>query len=399
MGSKTVTQEKAMPKFQEDFLKNTVIPFAEDFLGTPYESYEGERVAGLTDLQKSALSGFGSLDAGGDLYKAASDIYGDLGEFEAPELDGITIGDVGSIADADMAKYMSPYTQEVIDRGMDDIYRAQQKGMGQLGAAATKAGAFGGSRQGVAEGVAAGEYGRLFGDFAAQQREKAYTQAMGLATGDINRAQQRALTQAGLDLKTGLANQAALFDAARLRGQAASGLGATAGANLQSQLAALGAQMSAGEVERGLSQANLDAGFQDYLARLQYPLTQFGVLTGAAGAVPQGYGTTTEKTRDPMGNFANILSAAGSFGQGFPMIFGGSDIAFKDNIQKIGEIDDVTFYKWDWNETAKISNVDHAPSVGVIAQELEQTYPEFVVKGEDGFRYVNYGALYNKLGV
>jgi len=314
MGSKK-TETRSMPKFQEDFLRNTVIPFAEDFLATPYESYGGDRVAGLTDLQKAALAGYGELDDGSELYGAASDIYGDLGEFEAPELAGTTIGDVGSIADVDMAKYMSPYTQEVINRGMDDIYRAQQKGMGQLGAAASKAGAFGGSRHGVAEGVAAGEYGRAAGDFAATQREKAFAQAMGLATGDINRAQQRALTQAGLDQRTGLANQSAALRAAQLRGAGAAGLSNVAGAGLRNQLAALNAQMTAGEAERTLSQSELDAGYQDYLARLQYPLTQFGVLTGTAGSIPTGYGTTTTTT----GGMGPTLSALGSIGMGFGM--------------------------------------------------------------------------------
>ena len=55
--------------------------------------------------------------------------------------------------------YMNPYTQNVIDRTQQDIARQQEMAMNQLGAQATRARAFGGSRQGVAEGVAAWRIG------------------------------------------------------------------------------------------------------------------------------------------------------------------------------------------------------------------------------------------------
>ena len=49
---------------------------------------------------------------------------------------------------------------------------------------------------------------------------------------------------------------------------------------------------------------------------MQYPLTQFGVLTGAGQAFPAGIGTTVERERDPMGGFGRVLSGLGSFGMG-----------------------------------------------------------------------------------
>ena len=80
--------------------------------------------------------------------------------------------------------YMNPYTQNVIDRTQQDIARQQEMAMNQLGAQATRARAFGGSRQGVAEGVAAGEFGRMAGDIAAQQRQTGYNTAMQQAMAD-----------------------------------------------------------------------------------------------------------------------------------------------------------------------------------------------------------------------
>ena len=85
---------------------------------------------------------------------------------------------------------------------------------------------------------------------------------------------------------------------------------------LQTQQAILAAQMGTGEAQRQLQQAQLDVGFEDYMRRQQYPLTQFGVLTGAAGAFPAGIGssTSTATTRDPMGAFGMGLQAFGGLG-------------------------------------------------------------------------------------
>ena len=83
-----------------------------------------------------------------------------------------------------VSQYMNPYTQAVIERTQEDIERQRQMAANRLGAQASAAGAFGGSRQGVAEGVLAGEYGRMGADIAAQQRQTGYSQAMQSAMAD-----------------------------------------------------------------------------------------------------------------------------------------------------------------------------------------------------------------------
>jgi len=313
MGTKTTEQK--MPQFQEDFLKETVIPFAEDFLGTPYQPYGGQRVAELTPLQQQAQQGYANLDMGQEQYRQAADAYGQLSQMQAPTAEAAQIGPVGSIAQADMSQYMSPYTQQVIESGLRELGGAQEISLNQQAAAAQRARAFGGSRQGVAEAETRKAYGQQAADLIARERANAFRNAQQAAQFDITGQQQRAIQQAALQQQTGMANQQAALQAAQLRGAGAAGLGSIAGQQLQSQLAGLGAQMTAGEAARSLSQAGLDAGYENYLAQMQYPLTQFGVLTGAAGAVPRGYGTTIE--RDPMGSFGNLLSGLGKFGTGF----------------------------------------------------------------------------------
>lgn len=295
MGSKS-TETKEMPAFQQEFLEGTVIPFAQDFLAQPYQSFEGDRVAGMTPLQQQAMAGYGGLDFGTPLYGQAADAYGDIATMDAAQ-----IGDVGSIADADMSKYMSPYTEAVIESGLRDLGGAQEMSLAKQGAQATAAKAFGGSRHGVAEAETRKGYGQQASDLITQQRARAFDQAQRAAQFDITGQQQRAIQQALLEQ-----------DAARLRGMGAAGLGAIAGQQMQTQLAGLGAQTAAGEAQRALSQAGLDATFQDYLAQQQFPLTQFGVLTGTAGAIPQGYGTFTTRT----GGLGPALGALGSLGMG-----------------------------------------------------------------------------------
>lgn len=75
-------------------------------------------------------------------------------------------------------QFMNPYTSEVIGRTGMDMARRAAMDRGTLGAQATQARAFGGSRHGVAEGTMMGEYGRAFGDMAAQQRQQGFDRAL-----------------------------------------------------------------------------------------------------------------------------------------------------------------------------------------------------------------------------
>jgi hypothetical protein len=268
-------------------------------------------------------------------------------------------------------RYMSPYTQNVIDATMRDIGRERDVALNELGASATAAGAFGGSRQGVAEAETRRAFAETAADTAARLREAGYTQAAGMAQADL--AARAAAAQGGLG---------------------------TAGARLQQEITGLGAAMAAGEAERTLSQQEQDALYEQYMLAMQYPLTQFGVLTGAAGAVPSGYGTTTKTERDPMGTLGGVLGGIGSAGQGFGamgwMPF--SDARLKENIQHLGQVGDFNLYTWDWNEEGIAAGAEVMPTYGVIAQEVEQIRPEYVIMGEDGYRRVDYGAIANELG-
>lgn len=176
--------------------------------------------------------------------------------------------------------YMSPYTSEVIDRTQQDIMRQQQMSQNQLGAQATQAGAFGGSRHGVAEGVMAGEYGRMAGDIAAQQRQRAYEQAMDTAF------RTAGVQQAGAGGLSGIGGQ--LF-----------GMG-------QQTQAAIGAQ---GAFQRQLQQQLIDAARQQYYGAAGAPLQGLGAMQGVLGGlqVPTSTTGTTSTPFNPMGLLTALI--------------------------------------------------------------------------------------------
>ena len=221
--------------------------------------------------------------------------YGGLAGFQAPTAQAAQIGPVGSLATANMQQYMSPYTQQVIERGEADIARQREQAMNQLGAQATAARAFGGSRQGVAEGVAMGEYGRMAGDFAARQRQQAFQQAQQAAQYDIGQEQQRALQQANLQQQASLANQQAALAGAGVQQAAAGGLAGLGGQAFgmgQATQAAVGQQA---QFQRRMQQQLLDLAKQQYMGQTGAPLAGLGALSQILGGIPTPQ-TTTKST-------------------------------------------------------------------------------------------------------
>lgn len=294
MGTTTTTSQ-SMPEFQQKFLTDSVLPYAQGIADRDFVSYEGDRVADLSSLQQEAVSGYGDLDAGTQAYGQASDIYEGLSGFQSQNLSA------GQIADADIGRYMSPYTQNVIDASLRTLGGAQQQALNQQGAQASAAGAFGGSRHGVAEAETRKAYGQQASDLVTNQMQQGFMNAQGMAQQDVAAQNQFAL-----------GNRAATERAAAIRAGAAAGLTSTEAARLSAETSVLDSQMEAGDAQRALDQANLDADYQEFLREQGFPLIGLDALSVAAGGVPSGYGTTTQQTS----GLGPVLAAGGSAGMG-----------------------------------------------------------------------------------
>ena len=124
-----------------------------------------------------------------------------------------------------MAAYQNPYESQVVQQTLQDIGSAQTQSLNQLGAQASQAGAFGGSRQGVAEAQTRLGYGKQAANTVGQLRQQGFNTA--LAAAQNQAAAQNAAAQFGAQagMTAQQLNQAAGLQGARQRLAAANQLG------------------------------------------------------------------------------------------------------------------------------------------------------------------------------
>ena len=317
MGS-TKTQETKMPQFQEDFIRENILPRAIEIADTEFTPYTGELVQGMTPLQQQA-----------------SDIYGDVS--------------ANQLATADLDPYMSPYQQQVIDASLRNLRENQSMALNQLDTQAGASGAFGGSRHGVAQAEALKGFDRQAQDLITSQLQSGFMNAQQAAQADMDRRMQQA-----------------------------------------------GSMMQAGEAARALGQAQLQADYAQFQAEQGHPLTQLNALLAGASGIPAGLGTVS--SHDPFGGLTavgNVLSGAGQAMSGYEAM---SDVRLKENIQPIESVSGIQFYTWDWNDEGKRIGAEKQATIGVMAQELETKHPDLVTIGDDGYRRVDYGGLFKRIG-
>ena len=173
-----------------------------------------------------------------------------------------------------MQQYMNPYESQVVQQSLGDLERQRQMQQRQTGAQATAAGAFGGSRHGVAEA----ETNRAFAEQMAQT-------ASGLRQSGYQSAQEMAQQAA-------LANQQAQLSGAQQRLSAGSQLanisniGFGMGQQIQSDMMTQGAQQQA------LNQAIIDAAKGQYSGYTSAPADSLSYMLSAVGAAPNVSSTT-----------------------------------------------------------------------------------------------------------
>mgnify|MGYP007032648884 CR=1 FL=1 len=269
-GSKSTV---AMDPLQKEYISDYIMPIAGEIRDDVFTSYDASRTAGLTDLQRDMLGGYGALALPSE-YTEAGNIY----------------RDVAGMTPDEIAQTKSGYAQEYMDAILDPtrarLRRQQQQQIVGDEGNLIKSNAFGGDRRAVYEAERD----------VAQDIEMANLEA-GIARDAYGAADRRFGQEVGL--KTGAAG-------------ALAGLG---GNIFSTELSRLGAGMAAGEAERTIEQDELDKAYEAYLMENQYPLTKLSALTGGSASFPAGIGTTT--TRDPMGNFGKILTGFGNLGAGF----------------------------------------------------------------------------------
>ena len=202
----------------------------------------------------------------------------------------------GQIAGTNLSAYMNPYESQVVDQSLSDLERARQMQAMQLNAQATRAGAFGGSRQALMQS----ELGRNYLDQAART-------ASGLRQAGFQSAQQLAGQDIEAQLRANLANQSANLAASQQRLAAAGQLGNLSNLGFGMATGIQDRAMLQGALERSLNQAVLDAARNQYTGAVNAPGQSLAYLNQAVGASPAP--TTTTQSRDP-GIFDYLTLAA-----------------------------------------------------------------------------------------
>ena len=227
------------------------------------------QVAGLDPLQQQALA-------------AAPQMFGSFAPFlrgagqTAGAGTAALAGGLGMLADPtrSVGMFMSPFQTEVIDRAMADVARAGDIQRRGIGAKAAGAGAFGGSRQAIAES----ELGRNVLDrqanIAAQLRDRGFGQA-------VTASQKAAQLMGGLGQAFGqLAGTTADI------GRVGSELGR----------ADLGMLTQLGGIGRNFQQQQLEAQRQNLLQQSQEPFTRLQLGQQLLRGLPSGDLSSTFKS-------------------------------------------------------------------------------------------------------
>ena len=270
-----------------------------------------------------------------DYMKQAGGAYGDLANFQAPEISAAQlgsaatmqgvgqVGDVtsGQLATTNMGQYMNPYTQQVIEAGQADIERQRQLASQNLAAQAERANAFGGSRQAVQEGVLAGEALRQASALSAQQRQQGFQTALqsgqfdigqrmqadtlnqraaemaaareqAARSGNMQAANQFAIQQSQLEQQAAMANQQAAIAGAGVRQSGAGGLAGLSGQAFGMGQSAQQAVQQQAMQQRMLEQQILDAQRAQYQSQAGAPLAGLGLTSSILSGLPANQGTS-----------------------------------------------------------------------------------------------------------
>jgi hypothetical protein len=339
----------------------SVTPETTQGLNSGANSLYANTRANVVDPTQQALSqSYGNAQGVmGQAYGNAQDLlgnsYNSASQLLNPYMNGGGIQQIGAGASA----LMSPYISNVLNPTMALGQQSLSQGLEQVGANANQAGAFGGSRQGVMEGVAqsqsALQQAQLAGNLlnsgwnsaltpALAAEQQGYgaastlagygqTNATNLATAGGNIAsalagygQQNANTLAGQYSNIGNAAQAASQSMANTNQAAGlTAAGAMPGALTAAQnqyLQQTNALNAAGQQQQQQQQNILNAGYGSYMAQQAWPYQQLQTFLSAVSGVPYSTSNTEQTTQQmpsnllgqAIGGVASLGGLAGGVG-------------------------------------------------------------------------------------
>lgn len=396
-----VTQTNTAPPAWYQEGSQRALAQAEGIAGQPVNVFQGPRVAGFAPDQLAAMDRARGLQGVGAAQIApARDVFTGVSQFQPAQVNTRFAPQqvqAQNFLQADLQGYLNPQTDNIERIAMDNIDRQRQVNLNAVQDAAIRAGAFGGSRLGVREGVADAEAARAAGETSAQLRSQAFDRATALIQADQGRALQAGgmnqsadLNAQQLALNAETANQSALAQGAGIR--LAGGNALLDATNRERALTAQEISMldASGIQQQNLDQSRLDADQARFTEGRDWELRGLNARLAALGQIQPGSNSTQtqsgggvrgDRTMQTVGQVAQIAGAAA-------MMF--SDDTLKTDITRIGktEIPNVFLYAFRYKGDPKTY-----PKVpGLLASEVEKEVPE-AVKKLGGKRVIDAGFL------
>jgi hypothetical protein len=284
---------------------NTLDPFSQQMItsavgninqltGQEYTPYTGQRVAGIGDLQRDSLSNYIANDVSNrGLVEQGLTMAQRGADYTPSEVQA------QSFTDADISGYMNPYMENVIGNALSDIERKEMASAENIDAQASKASAFGGSRQAIQQAENTRNFAEIAAKTAAELRSQGYEDA-------ANRVQADAQRQMQADL----ANQAADMSGAELRMRGAGQIADMAGQLSDSDLRRLGVEQEMGALERQVEQERLAAEYEQFMNAYNDRYRRANAQISILGGTPQVVDSTSTVTQTGGPGIGGLLGDA-----------------------------------------------------------------------------------------
>ena len=257
---------------------------AQNLANANYTPYQGQRIADFNPNQQQVFKETMGMQTPGQ-FGQATNMAGMSG------IGGLMAGQNFANQATDpsaTAKYMSPYTENVINYQKSQALRDYQMADPMRAKQAIASGAFGGSRQALVQ---------------SEAQRNLNSQLQGIEATGAQSAFQNAQAQQQFGANLGL-------QGLQLAGQNAQTMGQLGTSEQQANLARLQAQAGVGAQQQGLTQAQLTQNYQDFLKQQEYPYSQMAfynsMIRGISPVMP-----TTTSTYAPAPSGAAQLAGLG----------------------------------------------------------------------------------------
>jgi len=285
-GGTTTVSQTAIPDWQQGQVQANE-QLATSLAAQPYPNYQGQLIAGFSPLQQQGMQMTQDASTSQQPYQqGANSLINQSAQAWSPQT---------------AQQYMSPYAQAALAPQIQALGIQQAQNANQIGAQATRAGAFGDAQYGNEQALNNFFAGQNLNNLEQQGMNQAYNTGLG--------AYQQ---QQGQELQAGNA------------------LGNLGGQVQQTGLTGANAVFGAGTQQQQLNQSQLTEAYQNFMNQVNWPYqqlnTQIAATANSPYQVPTANLAPTSATAQNLGAFASLAGGVGS------LLGGGSSGASKGGI-------------------------------------------------------------------